>query len=262
MSDVEERTETSVDLGRQAATRAESRMLIDGELVAAASGEEFDNVSPATGLVLGRTAAAQTTGHGPGHRRGTQGLRRDRLVDEPRTAQAVPGTTAVGDRSRQGRPARGADRRGRLPGDDDTIRPTRLAAGGGTALSRPADRRVRVGTQTRRWRPVRRPQRANRRQGTGRRRRRDHAVQLSDRGHPQQARSGACDRQYRCAQTGSEHAVERHAAGPVDRRAHRHPRGRGERRPDAVQRGRRTAGHRSPRRHDLVHRLHRPSASC
>jgi aldehyde dehydrogenase (NAD+) len=59
VSDVEERTETSVDLGRLAASRAESRMLVDGELVAAASGEEFDNLSPATGLVLGRTAAAQ-----------------------------------------------------------------------------------------------------------------------------------------------------------------------------------------------------------
>ena len=59
MSDVEERTETSVDLGRRAAMHAESRMLIDGELVAATDGAEFDNVSPATGLVLGRTAAAQ-----------------------------------------------------------------------------------------------------------------------------------------------------------------------------------------------------------
>jgi aldehyde dehydrogenase (NAD+) len=59
VSDVEERTETSVDLGRRVATRAESRMLIDGELVAANGGAEFDNVSPATGLVLGSTAAAQ-----------------------------------------------------------------------------------------------------------------------------------------------------------------------------------------------------------
>lgn len=59
MSDVEERTETSVNLGRRAALRGESRMLIDGELVAVATGEEFDNVSPATGLVLGGTAAAQ-----------------------------------------------------------------------------------------------------------------------------------------------------------------------------------------------------------
>ncbi|HXO52533.1 MAG TPA: aldehyde dehydrogenase, partial [Mycobacterium sp.] len=55
MSDVEERTETSVDLGMRAATRAESSMLIDGLLVAATAGAEFDNVSPATGRVLGRT---------------------------------------------------------------------------------------------------------------------------------------------------------------------------------------------------------------
>jgi aldehyde dehydrogenase (NAD+) len=60
VSNVEERTETSVDLGKRAATRAESRMLIDGELVAATAGAEFDNVSPATGLVLGCTAAADT----------------------------------------------------------------------------------------------------------------------------------------------------------------------------------------------------------
>src|SRR6478752_1564913 len=33
-------------------------MLVDGELVAAESGAEFDNISPATGLVLGVTAAA------------------------------------------------------------------------------------------------------------------------------------------------------------------------------------------------------------
>jgi aldehyde dehydrogenase (NAD+) len=48
----------SVELGRRAAQRAETRMLIDGELVAAASGAEFDNISPATGSVLGGTAAA------------------------------------------------------------------------------------------------------------------------------------------------------------------------------------------------------------
>jgi aldehyde dehydrogenase (NAD+) len=53
-----EQTETSVDVGRRAATRAESRMLIDGHLVASASGATFDNVSPATGLLLGTTAAA------------------------------------------------------------------------------------------------------------------------------------------------------------------------------------------------------------
>ncbi len=50
----------SVEIGRRAAGRAEIRMLIDGQLTESASGERFDNVSPATGLVLG-----QTTSGGP-----------------------------------------------------------------------------------------------------------------------------------------------------------------------------------------------------
>ncbi|TMS51662.1 aldehyde dehydrogenase family protein [Mycobacterium sp. DBP42] len=58
MSEVVDEAVTSVDVGRRAAGRAEKRMLIDGELVPAASGAEFDNLSPATGLVLGTTAAA------------------------------------------------------------------------------------------------------------------------------------------------------------------------------------------------------------
>lgn len=43
----------SVELGLRAAQRAEPRMLIDGKLAAGADGAEFDNVSPATGRVLG-----------------------------------------------------------------------------------------------------------------------------------------------------------------------------------------------------------------
>jgi aldehyde dehydrogenase (NAD+) len=53
-----ERTETSIELGARVAQRAEPRMLIDGDLVSAADGDEFDNFSPATGLLLGRTSAA------------------------------------------------------------------------------------------------------------------------------------------------------------------------------------------------------------
>ncbi|MCK0174885.1 aldehyde dehydrogenase family protein [Mycolicibacterium sp. F2034L] len=45
-------------MGRRAAARAETRLLIDGELTAAESGQEFDNLSPATGRLLGSTAAA------------------------------------------------------------------------------------------------------------------------------------------------------------------------------------------------------------
>lgn len=58
---VEERVPLSPELGRAAAAAAEFRMLIDGELTAAESGESFDNHSPATGLLLGTTAAAGAT---------------------------------------------------------------------------------------------------------------------------------------------------------------------------------------------------------
>ncbi|MGV0837288.1 aldehyde dehydrogenase family protein [Mycolicibacterium thermoresistibile] len=50
--------QSSVALGQRAGRRAESRLLIDGELVPAACGAQFDNLSPATGRVLGSTAAA------------------------------------------------------------------------------------------------------------------------------------------------------------------------------------------------------------
>jgi aldehyde dehydrogenase (NAD+) len=49
--------QTSSELNARAAGRAEPRMLIDGRLVEARSGACFDNVSPATGKVLGGTAA-------------------------------------------------------------------------------------------------------------------------------------------------------------------------------------------------------------
>lgn len=48
---------TSATLNARAAARAEARMLIGGRLVDAVDGQRFDNVSPATGQVLGTTAA-------------------------------------------------------------------------------------------------------------------------------------------------------------------------------------------------------------
>ena len=51
---------TSSAVNARAAARAESRMLIDGELREAQSGARFDNLSPATGKVLGSTAAASS----------------------------------------------------------------------------------------------------------------------------------------------------------------------------------------------------------
>ena len=59
MSEVaQERASSSVEIGARAARAAERCMLIDGDLVEAASGAEFDNVAPATGLVIGTTSAA------------------------------------------------------------------------------------------------------------------------------------------------------------------------------------------------------------
>jgi aldehyde dehydrogenase (NAD+) len=55
---VGETSVSSVEIGRRAAERAEFRMLVDGQLVPASSGAAFDNLSPATGAVLGSTAAA------------------------------------------------------------------------------------------------------------------------------------------------------------------------------------------------------------
>ncbi|MEE2058530.1 aldehyde dehydrogenase family protein [Rhodococcus artemisiae] len=51
-------TETSVELGQRVAARAETRLLIDGELTEAADGATYRNTAPATGLVLGDAAAA------------------------------------------------------------------------------------------------------------------------------------------------------------------------------------------------------------
>jgi aldehyde dehydrogenase (NAD+) len=48
----------TTETDRPAAVQGEVRMLIDGELVEAASGKRFDNVNPATEEVLGEVADA------------------------------------------------------------------------------------------------------------------------------------------------------------------------------------------------------------
>ena len=111
------------------------------------SGDEFDNVSPATGRVLGTTAAAGAADMDAADRRRPARVRRDglgrnRALRKRCLAQLQ---SAVGGRNR--RPARGIGRRGRLPDHDDAR--TRSWTGRSTdvaALSRPLDRRVRMGT--------------------------------------------------------------------------------------------------------------------
>jgi aldehyde dehydrogenase (NAD+) len=50
--------QSSITLNRRAAQRAEPRLFVDGELCQSLSGDVFDNLSPATGELLGTTAAA------------------------------------------------------------------------------------------------------------------------------------------------------------------------------------------------------------
>jgi aldehyde dehydrogenase (NAD+) len=54
---VESQIQGSVELGKRAAAQAEKRMLIDGKLVGASDSAEYDNIGPATGLVIGSTAS-------------------------------------------------------------------------------------------------------------------------------------------------------------------------------------------------------------
>ena len=48
----------TIETDRPGTVQGEVRMLIDGELVEAASGKRFDNVNPATEEVLGEVADA------------------------------------------------------------------------------------------------------------------------------------------------------------------------------------------------------------
>ncbi len=258
VSDVaQEQAAPSVEIGRRAARRAESRMLIDGDLVAAESGAEFDNVSPATGLVLGATAAAGARDMS----RAIAAARRAFDESDWSTNRALRKRCL--EQLQSAIEAERDDLREELIAEvgcpDMTIshRATRLAAGRIPALPSRTHRRIRMGAGARGRRTVRRPQRPQRGQGTRRRRRRDHAVELPDRGHPQQARTRAGDGQHRRPQTRSAHSVERDPPRPPGRRAHRHPGRRAQRGPDPSQRRRGTAGDRPSRRHDLVHRLDR-----
>ena len=93
--------------------RFEPKMMIDGKLVDGQAGT-FTNINPATEESLGEVAdASKEDMH-----RAIDAARR--AFDETdwstnkRTAQALPGAAARGDRVRAGGAARGADPRGRL----------------------------------------------------------------------------------------------------------------------------------------------------
>ena len=65
-------------------------MLVDGTLVDAETGRTFENVNPATEQVIGDVADGSTADMQRAIARGPAGLRRDRLVDEPRLPRPLP----------------------------------------------------------------------------------------------------------------------------------------------------------------------------
>ena len=74
----------------------ESRMMIDGKLVDGEAGT-FTNINPANEDVLGEVADASKADMHRAIDAARTIVRRDRLVHEPPTAQAVPRTTTRGD---------------------------------------------------------------------------------------------------------------------------------------------------------------------
>ena len=74
--------------------RGEPRLLIDGKLVEASSGAAFRQHRPHHRGGARRHRGRHRRGHGARHRRGAPRLRRDRLVDRPRPAPALPRAAA------------------------------------------------------------------------------------------------------------------------------------------------------------------------
>ena len=86
--------------------------------------------------------------------------------------------------------------------------------------------------------------------------RRDRAVELPVRGHHPEDRPGPGDGQHRRVEAGTEHAVQRDPAWPVDRREDRHPSGCGECRYRVGPFRRRGTHAVAEGRPDLLHRFH------
>ena len=75
----------------------ESRMMIDGKLVDGEAGT-FTNINPANEDVLGEVADASKADMNRAIDAARRVVRRNRLVDQPRTSQAVPSAAARRDR--------------------------------------------------------------------------------------------------------------------------------------------------------------------
>ena len=109
------------------------RMLIDGKLVDAADGATYPILNPATGEEIGQAPGRHRRRHGRRDRRRAPGVRRDRLVDQPRAPRALPAPAAPGAGRPRRRDARADHRRGRRAGVPDG-RPAVRRAGRGAAV--------------------------------------------------------------------------------------------------------------------------------
>ena len=210
----------------------ERRLLIDGKLVDSESGKTFDNVNPATEEVLGVVADGTRADMEAAVAAARRAFDTTVVVHRPRLPQAVPLPAA-------GRP-RVARRRSCAPSwSPRSAAPLLLTYGPQLdaplreALTWPAEQ-----IETFPWARSLGPKdafgmghdRARGVEGADRRRRRDRAVELPDRDHPQQARPDPRHGQHLRAQAGARHAVERHPHRPPHRREDRHPAGRREHR--------------------------------
>ena len=232
----------------------ESRLLIDGKLVAG-SGGTFPTINPATEEVLGVAADADGRRHGA-RRSARRGAPSTTPTGRPTSSCACACIRQLQQAMRDHvEELRELDhRRGGRSADADVDGAARGPGRGSELLRRhrgvlPVDHRPRHrGADGHQDPPHDRP-------GGHRRRRRDHAVELPAPDQPRQDRARAGRGQHLGAQARTRHPVERRGARRADPRAHRHPRGRRQHR--HVQRPRRRcAAVEGPARgHGVVHRV-------
>ena len=133
----------------------ERRMLIDGELVEASGGGEFDNINPATEEVLGQVADAAADDMDRAIAAARRAFDETDWSTNRDAARALPACSC----RRRSRPRRGAARRarrrGRHAGRGDLHGAAGLAAGRRVPLAGEDDRRVRVGAAAARQHPDR-----------------------------------------------------------------------------------------------------------
>ena len=233
----------------------ESRLLIDGKLVAG-SGGTFPTINPATEEVLGVAADADRRRHGAAIDAARRAFDDTDWSTNVELRVRVHPPAAAGDaRPRRGT-ARAHHRRGGRAPDADVDGAARRSRRGPELLRRhrrdlPVDHRPRHRGADGHQDPPHHRARGHRR------RRRHHAVELPEPDQPRQDRARAGRGQHRRAQARARHPVERGGARPADRRAHRHPGGRRQHRHLQRPRRRCAAVEGPARRHGVVHRVDR-----